>query len=136
MGMHPQTPRLPSGPARDFLLTADILSSPPSLESHFFDDFVDSPFDIQGILLSPKDSPNGNPSPTAQPNYVGPMSEVVNSGARRMSQSSNEREMSTDVKPPPKDGSLDPEPDSRSLKRKYTNDVVDYPRRRATIAVR
>jgi hypothetical protein len=81
-------------------------------------------------LLGLKDSPNIDPgsSSTAHSNYVGSMTESVSSRARKMSQSSNEREMSTDVK-------ADPEPESRGTKRKFSTDVVDYPRRRATIAV-
>jgi hypothetical protein len=86
------------------------------------------------LLLGQKDPPNIDPgcsTPSAQlsSNYVGSMTEGVDSRARKMSQSSNEREMSTDVK-------ADPEPESRGAKRKFSTDVVDYPRRRATIAVR
>ena len=129
-------------PANSDILLADntfktsFSSSPPSAGPVFFEDFAGSSFDIRGALLSPKDSPNSDPSLNVQLNYVGSMTDGANSRARKMSQSSNDREMSSDVKPQPKDGSLDPEPDPRGVKRKFASDVVDYPRRRATIAVR
>jgi hypothetical protein len=64
------------------------------------------------------------------------MTEDANLRLRKMSQSSTEREMSTDVKPPRKDGAVDLELEGRGIKRKFSTDIVDYPRRRATIAVR
>ena len=141
VNMGPSPPALFSPPASDLLPSDNIFhasfsSSPQSAGPVFFDNYAGSAFDARGALLSPKDSPNSDPSLNVQVNYVGSMTETVNSRARKMSQSSNDREMSSDVKPPPKDGSVDPEPDSRGVKRKFASDVVDYPRRRATIAVR
>lgn len=135
----PLSPAL--SPASDFLLPADNIihssfsSSPQSTGPAFFDDFAASSFGTQETSLGLKDSPNTDPG-SAQQNYVGSMTEGANSGARKMSQSSNEREMSTDVKPLPKNELGYPEPESREIKRKFSCDVVDYPRRRATIAVR
>lgn len=139
----PLSPAL--SPASDFLLPADNIihssftSSPLHLTGPVFsDDLAASAFDSQETLLGAKDFPNIDPGSTCSihQNYAGSMTESVNSRARKMSQSSNEREMSTDVKLPPKDETGDPEPDSRGIKRKFSTDVVDYPRRRATIAVR
>jgi hypothetical protein len=67
----------------------------------------------------------------------GLMTEDLKSRPRNMSQSSTDRELSTDVKPPRKDSDAVADSDSRQnpLKRKST-DTIDYPRRRATIAVR
>jgi hypothetical protein len=63
-------------------------------------------------------------------------SEDVKTRPRNMSSSSTDRELSSDVKPRRKDSdTLDG--DSRSNPRKRAStDTVDYPRRRATIAVR
>lgn len=102
---------------------------------YFVEDLADPSFGTQETLSS-EDSPNNDPSSTARVDHVRLMTGSDKSRARKMSRSSEEREMSLDVKSHPKDGSVDPEPDSRGIKRKYTNEVLDYPRRRATIAVR
>jgi hypothetical protein len=84
-----------------------------------------SSLNVQGFLIDPG---------LVQLNDGVSMTEDVNSRGRNMSQSSTEREMSTDVKPSRKDSTADPETEARGVKRKFTSDL-DYPRRRATIAV-
>ena len=97
-------------------------------------DFATASFDTAEAHLGLQDSPDK--VALALTNYVVSMTESVTSRARKMSQSSNERELSTDFKPPPKDEIGEAGPESRGTKRKFSNDAVDYPRRRATIAVR
>jgi hypothetical protein len=129
-----------TSPTSVFLRLANnnkIIQHPRSARPvYFVDDLREPSFGIHQETLSPKDSPSSDPGSSAQADNVRSMTGSDKSRARKMSRSSEEREMSTDVKPHPKDGSLDPELDSRGIKRKYTNDALDYPRRRATIAVR
>ena len=99
----------------EFLFSADSIvpssfSSPPQpAESVFFDDFAAASFDTsQETFSGLKDLPVTDPGPFHQ-NYAGSMTDGVNSRVRKMSQSSNEREMSTDVKLPPRDDAGDAE---------------------------
>jgi hypothetical protein len=73
----------------------------------------------------------------ALPQYGGLMNEDVKSRPRNMSQSSTDGEELNDIKPLRKNSTVmgdDVEPNRQNLKRK-SSDALDYPRRRATIAV-
>jgi hypothetical protein len=126
----------------------------PALSPHDGDFFLSdiypsslppSPY-AAGTVFTPASASSFVPPPSQKVEAIDPgfaqlyddgaSNEDVNSRLRKMSQSSNEREMSTDIKAARKDSTTDPEPESRGVKRKFSSDIIDYPRRRATIAVR
>lgn len=97
-----------------------------------------SSFDIQASFRAPKLRNLG--TGLVRPHYARFLSHDITSSSRQMSQCSNaDGETSNDVKAARKEGTDELE-DGRigSLKRKFSSertDTIDYPRRRATVAV-
>lgn len=110
------------------------LSSSPYGSSAIHTDYAPS-FDFQTSLKASRFQ-NINTG-SARLHYGGFMTEEVKSRPRNMSLSPTDRELSSDVKPPRRGSIVDLDPDDRGnpLKRKFSTDTIDYPRRRATIAV-